>query len=173
MSDTNRKLLCRSGGTFTTDAVYQTADGLEVDSSEHYEIVRRRVLYDDVQLVTYHSERGVGYLVLTGLWAALFLTAGISLLMASLQSWPGAMVFLAIGAPPMLMFLARLVFGRDAITVFGRRSKAVLRFSGARRARTRELYDRICADVRRVQAAAAEEPQPQSPLPPDVPMPPA
>ena len=151
MNDADRKLICRMGGMFTRDSVYHTPEGLEIDASEQHEVVRRRVFFDDVQLVTLHSDYGAGYLVATGVVSGFFGFLGILMLMISPDAWPVALVFFAFGSPTFFMFLVRVLFGRVTVTVFGRRSKAVLRFSGARRKRAREIYGQICAMVRRAQ----------------------
>lgn len=170
-----RKLLARSGGVIVPrEKVFQAADGLEIDTSEHYEIVRRRVFYDDVTLVTYHSDRGLWYLLLTGIVGALFTTMGMIIVNAG--AWPASVVFFMFAIPADILFLVRLIAGRDVITVFGRRSKAVLRFSALRRRRARAIYDEICAAVREAQAAASvPEPAapPPAPMPEGVPLPPA
>ena len=156
MTEQPRKLLSRWGNLFSRDSVYQTAEGLEVDASEHYEIVRRRVFFDDVQLVTFHREYGIAYLLITAVIALFFGTIGFVILTASTQAWPAALVFFGFAAPAALMFIFRVLFGVDVISVFGRRSKAVLRFSGMRRRRAREVYGQICSTVRRVQAEAEQ-----------------
>ncbi len=171
-----RKLLRRSGSLFAREAVFQTADGLEVDLTEHYEVVRRRVLYDDVSLVTYHSDRGFWYLLSTAVIGALFTLMGMYIVGLGPNTWPVSLMFFAFGIPSLILCLVRLMFGRDVITVFGRRSKAVLRFSALRRKRARAVYGEICAAVRRAQAAAsasAPEPPSAAAMPEGVPMPPA
>ena len=64
------------------------------------------------------------------------------------------------------------MMGRDVVTVFGRRSKAVLRFGSFRKQRAREVYGHVCAAVRRGQSAIVTQEAPAPALPPDVPMPP-
>jgi hypothetical protein len=49
----------------------------------------------------------------------------------------------------------RLTLQLDFVTVFGRRSKAVMRFV-ARKRRAREVYGRICSRTTEVQRAMAE-----------------
>lgn len=153
------------------DTVYQLPDGLEVESSAFYEVIRRRVFFDDVLLVTYHRESGPLYLVLTAVIGLIFVAIAIAILAANTDFWPAAAVFLAVGLPVLAMFFLRLVYGVDVITVFGRRSKAVLRF-GMKKARAREVYGQICAAVRRAQATPPAPEAAAPPLPADVPLPP-
>lgn len=142
-----RKRLMKSRTAFSHVTVYQTAEGLEIESNEQYEIVERRVLFDDVILVTLHRELGVAYLVVTGLFAAFFLGFGILVLSFNVDTWPAAVVLGIFGGPVFLAFLVRLFLGVDVVTVFGRRSKADLRFA-LRKKRAREVYGTICAAVR-------------------------
>lgn len=142
-----RKLLAKSRQAFSNQKVFQTAEGLEIESNEQYEIVERRVLFDDVQLVTIHREKGVAYLIVTALFSLFFLGLAILILSSNIDSWPAAVVFGTMGTPVFLAFLIRLFLGVDVITVFGRRSKAELRFA-LRKKRAREVYGTICAAVR-------------------------
>ena len=47
MSAAPRKLLTRGASLASRTAVYETAEGLEVESKEQYDTVHRRVLYED------------------------------------------------------------------------------------------------------------------------------
>ena len=172
-----RHRLSRYTSLVGREAVYQLEDGLEVESNQYYDVTRRRVFFDDVLLVTYHRESSPLYLVITAVFGLLFLAIAVAIVAAETRLWPMALPFLLIGLPVLVAFVLRLIFGLDIITVFGRRSKAVLRF-GMRKRRAREVYGQICAAVRRIQgsvAAPVTPPSPESeapPLPPDVPPPP-
>ena len=169
-----RTLLCRTRTFMGNDAIFLTPDGLDVDGAEHYDVVRRRVLFDDVHLVTLHTERGAAYLILTGVFGSFFLALGIFVISLNFQAWPAALVFLVIGAIPFAMFLLRLATGRAVVTVFGRRSKAALRFGTFRATRARSAYGQICAAVRRAQSATPVSGRESTapPLPEGVPLPP-
>jgi hypothetical protein len=145
-----RKVLSRWRTAASRETVYQTADGLDVESNQQYEIVERRVLFDDVLLVTLHRYVGIAYPLVTGLFAAFFIGIGILILSINVDSWIAAAIFGAIGAPFLIALLLRVMFGVDVITVFGRRSKAILRF-GLRKKRAREVYGQVCAAVRNAQ----------------------
>lgn len=167
---TNRTLLHRSRTPFGSDAAFLTSDGIDVDSTQNYEVVRRRVLFDDVHLVTLHHERGAAFVIVTGLFAAFFLALAILIVSIDTDAWPGALPFFAVGLLFLVPFLVRMAAGRDVVTVFGRRSKAVLRFGSFSGERPREVYGQICAAVRRGQSAPVETPA--APIPPDLPLPP-
>ena len=142
-----RKLIGRSRTLGARAAVYQVHDGLEIETSEQYDIVQRRVLFDDVLMVTIHREMGPLYLFLTGSLAVFFLGIGLLILNANIDAWPAALVFGVFGAPALLAFLIRLFLGVDVVTIFGRRSKANVRFA-LRKRLAREVYGAICAAVR-------------------------
>lgn len=168
-----RTLLRRSRTMMGTDAAFLTEDGLDVDASENYEITRRRVFFDDVQLVTIHRERGVAYLIATGAFGTLFLAMAIFIVSISFEAWPAAIFPFALGIIPFIAFLIRLAVGRDVVSVFGRRSKAVMRFNPFQQRRARAVYGQVCAAVRRAQSARVSVPEsPPPPLPADVPLPP-
>jgi uncharacterized integral membrane protein len=145
-----RKFLGRSNTAASRTSVYQAADGFDVESREQYEVVQRRVLYDDILFVTYHREKGVLFLVLTGLYSLLFIAITLAILSVNVNNWPAALIIGAVALPGILAFLSRLLFGVDVITIFGRRSKAAMRFA-FRKKHARNLYGQICAAVRTAQ----------------------
>ena len=142
-----RKLLGKSRSFGSRAEIYQAGDGLEIETSEQYNIVQRRVLFDDVMMVTLHRELGVLYLILTGMLALFFLGIALAILSINVDAWQGALIFGIFGAPPFFAFFIRLFLGVDVVTIFGRRSKADLRFA-LRKQRARQTYGTICAAVR-------------------------
>jgi len=150
-----RKLIGRSSSLFSRDAVWQVPDGLEVETSDQYDITRRQVLFQDIFFVTHHRMFGVGYLVATGLISLFFV--GIAMLVIGIggaDEWVAALVILGIGMPAILSFLLRLLFRLDVITIYGKRSKASIRFR-LRKQRARQVYAQICATVRNAQTHMA------------------
>ena len=145
-----RKVLGRSRTLGSRATIYQGADALEIEVNEQYEVVEKRVLYDDVLMVTLHREKGVFYLILTALLALFFLGIGILIISINVDGWPAALIFGLFGLPFLIAFLTRLLLGVDVVTVFGRRSKTDLRFA-LRKQRAREAYGTICAAVRNAQ----------------------
>lgn len=176
MTDPDRTLLDKWSTTLTRVRVYQTPHGLDVETNEHFEVSNTRVFYDDVQLVTLHREYGALYLTLTGLFSLGFLI--LFAFMAAISKAAmiaGIVVFIMFGSWFTVAFLIRALWGVDIVTVFGRRSKAVLRYRFRKR-RAREIYGRICAAVRAAQRVPTELPaESPAPLPPDSvpPLPPA
>jgi hypothetical protein len=159
---------------FVRERVYEVGDGLEVESSEHYEVIRKRVLYEDVLLITYHREAGIWFIVLSGLVGAFFLFIGVIVVISTRSSsaLPFGVLWLAMASPFFLAATLRAILRVDVISVFGRRSKAVLRFS-FRKKRAREVYGRILARARQIQRSLerelAEEAAAPVPMPPEAP----
>jgi hypothetical protein len=82
-----------------------------------------------------------------------------------------AITFALLALPFLIALIVRLVLKLDFVTVFGRRSKAVMRFAIKKR-RAREVYGHICARAREVQRSM--EPPPAAPVPvEEPPLPPA
>lgn len=175
MTDESRKLLGTAAALGLRTRIYQTADGFDIDSREQYDVIQRRVLFHDVQFVTLHRRLGALYLSLTGCTTLFFATIAIAIVSYNALNWEPAAVFFAIALPFLILFLVRLLLGQYVVTIFGRRSKAEMRFS--RKTRAREIYGKVCAAVReaqrtRVTAEAppvAELPVEAPPLPPSVP----
>lgn len=173
MTAPDRQLLGKWATALARVRIYQVPDGLEIETNEHFEVSNTRVFFDDVQLVTLHRERGTLYLALTGVFSFGFLALVAFLATLPNEAWVVGIVFGIMGLPFLIAFLTRAIWGIDVVTIFGRRSKASLRFR-FRKQRAREVYGRICAAVRAAQRTAiipresAERPLPDSlpPLPP-------
>jgi len=167
MHDPNRTLLDKWASPLTRVRVYQTPEGLDVETNEHFEVAYTRVFFEDVQMVTYHREYGPLYLTLTGLFSLAFLI--LFAFMASINTEAmiaGLIIFIMFGSWFTVAFLIRALWGVDVVTVFGRRSKAVLRYRFRKR-RARETYGKICAAVRAAQRELMPPPPPaESPAPP-------
>jgi hypothetical protein len=170
MTPAPRRKLGRNVGVITRELIFETADGVEVDSREGYDIVRKRVLFEEVLLVTIHRAYGVTYVVVMLLLSIVFGILAVGFQFGAHEA--GAAITFAILALPFLIALiVRLVLKLDFVTVFGRRSKAVMRFAVKKR-RAREVYGHICARAREVQRSM--EPPPAAPVPvEEPPLPPA
>jgi hypothetical protein len=172
-----RKLLARTSSLATRGAVYEVDDGLEVETSDHYEISRQRVLYGDIALVTLHRRVGWVFVLVNLGVVAFFLTmAGVFLTLSREQGmWVAAGIFATFGSPFLLAALLRLAFRVDEVTVWGRRSQASLRYT-FRKGKARRLFEEIADKVRTAQeqlratydaeAVAAPAPMPVGEAPP-------
>jgi hypothetical protein len=160
MTPGKRTLLGRNAGVMLREAVYETVDAIECEAREGYDVTRKRVLFEEVLLVTIHREAGTFYVVAMAAAAVIF--AGIALLFQLWARVPGVAISFGIVALPFFIgCVFRLVMKLDYVSVFGRRSKAVMAFS-LRKRRAREVYGRICSRALEVQRAmvAAEQPPP-------------
>ena len=170
----DRKRLTRWSNLISRSVGYQLPDAVEVESSQNYEIVRRRVFFDEVEMVTLHRERTPLFLIFTGLYAGFFTMIGLVLL--ATDTMPAPLIFFAIALPGLVAFILRAIFGVDVVTVTGTRSQAAIRF-GMRKQRARETYGALCSAVRDTHRRlereyAAEAPPVAAPPAEDVPMPP-
>lgn len=169
----NERTFLNRARTFVgTDAAYLTRDSVEIDSSQAYSVFRRRVFFDDVSLVTLHRERGWPFVVVTGVFGTFCLALAIFIIAINVKAWAGALPFVIVGFPAFIACLVRLAMGRSVVTVFGRRTRAVLRFSVFRSQRARAVYGQLCSAVRRAQSSFSAPESPERPLPSDVPLPP-
>jgi hypothetical protein len=160
MTPGKRTLLGRNAGVMLREAVYETADAIECETREGYDVTRKRVLFEEVLLVTIHREAGTLYVVAMGAAAVIF--AGIALLFQLWARVPGVAISFGIVALPFLIgCVFRLVLKLDYVCVFGRRSKAVMAFS-LRKRRAREVYGRICSRALEVQRSMVAAEQPSS-----------
>ncbi|HYH47320.1 MAG TPA: hypothetical protein VEG34_16690, partial [Thermoanaerobaculia bacterium] len=67
-----RRYLGRAQSLSERVRTYWTAEALEVDRADNYEIRRRRVFFDEILLVTLHNTRGVLVAILPLCLALLF-----------------------------------------------------------------------------------------------------
>jgi len=145
--------------------VFRTDEALEVDSSDRYEIRRRRVFFDEVVLATLHRQWGGGPYP----WSFASLALLTGLLSLAFTSEPIALgITLGIAGFFGLLALAGFLVPSWIVTVYGKRARARIRFR-LREAKARTLYDEICRAAAEAQRALAER---QSPPVVEVPLPP-
>ncbi|MCU1245503.1 MAG: hypothetical protein JWN02_1413 [Acidobacteria bacterium] len=168
-----RKLLGRFRGIATNQSIYEVADGIEIDESDNFEMQRRRVLYEDVLYVTHHREVGVAFPVINACLALSFFFGGAAAYANG--STPAALIIAASGLPFAVASIVRMIVGVDIITIFGRRSRARIRYP-FRKKKARQVYGQICARTRQLQTQLARELRDQeaaAPPPPNLPGPPS
>jgi hypothetical protein len=138
--------------------VFRTPDALEVDSSDHYEIQRRRVFLDEVQLVTLHRGLGGGVYpwVLGGLTLFTGFIAAVSFTIPDATEIRNG--FLLATAVLAALAVASGFLPAWTVTVYGRRTRARMRYR-FREGKARAVYAEICAAV-----AEAQSPSPPDPL---------
>jgi hypothetical protein len=145
--------------------VFLVDGALEVDEDLNYDIERRRVYFDDVLAITYHR-------VLGGLHVGALAFCMVVFGLAALGFWSedelvAAGVFLGIAAVFLALAIVRLILGIDVITVYGRRTRARMKFGWAK-ARARRTFQELVDLVRARQSEAAQAiaPAPPPPMPP-------
>jgi len=134
--------------------VYRTADAIEVDEIEGTDVSRRRVLLDEVLLVTFHRAYGLAFILTMIALVTVFGFLSGLLLLADRTA--GLVSFALTVAPPLAALVLRLALGVDVVTVFGRRTKAEIPF-WFRKARGREIFRLVCRLARERQERAARE----------------
>jgi hypothetical protein len=154
MAATRRVHLGTSSGLSYVQKVYRTPDAIEVEEIEGIDVTRRRVLLEEVLLVTYH--RGYGVAFVATLSALLIVFTGLSALVAMGDRALALVVFALTGLPTLLLLLLRLALGVDVLTVYGLRSRAQLYF-WLRKARGREAFRQVCRLARERQDRLARQ----------------
>lgn len=148
----DRELLATRSGLSTVTRVYRAPDAIEVEEAEGIDVVRRRILLDEVLMVTRHRERGTVFVITTAALAVVF--TGLAAVVSLDGDRDAALVLFALfGLPFLVALLWRLAFGVDVVTVFGKRSRVALRFSPVR-GRGPVVYGRLCRLVRSAQRPA-------------------
>jgi len=151
-----RKLLGTASDFLTRVRIYLTDDAVEIDEIEGYTGVRKRVLFDEVLLVTLDRRRKLQSLLLWGGLTLLFSMPGtIAAYVGPSDARLGGLIMIALmGGPFFLGFVVHGVVGTDHVTVFGKRTIAQMRFV-LRKRRARETFDLLRDVVRRSQQPAA------------------
>jgi hypothetical protein len=139
--------------------VYLTADALEIDQVDGYDVTRRRVFLNDVELITLHQERRWGLAVTLWVVAGLVAAPGaVAVLIASEHGNFDRVLWVVLGIfgiPAVVVALVGLVpllVPTPVLSVFGRRTKAMMRFTW-RPLRALGMRDRLVAAVTAAQAA--------------------
>ena len=154
----NRTALGRDFSFSERSYGWLSADAVEVDEVDGYDVQRRRVLLDEVLLVTLHRARRVPLLVL---WFCLWALIAWPILLVRSNS--GASIwFLLASSPFALFFIGHAILGTDYVTVFGRRSRARVAFN-VRKRRARQVYELLVAETEAAQTRHAPPTQPAEP----------
>jgi hypothetical protein len=148
-----RRLLATDQSIGESIRIYRAGDALEVDVISLYNIRRRRVFFDEVQLVTLHSRRGLPPAAVA--WGALALLMGLTSNGIGRNGDPRTLsIFLAVAAAFALGSLGSMLMPVWTVTVFGKRTRARLRFR-LRGGKARRIYGEICRAVAEAQEDAA------------------
>jgi hypothetical protein len=145
-----RRLLATQGTYGGQTRVYRTPEGLEIDSAEDDKILRRRLFWDEVLLVTLHRASDWPFLVTASLGTLflLLLTAAF----AAIEGRAGVAWSLFTWIPLGVYTVLRGIKGVPTVSVYGRRTCARLPFP-LRAERARQTYVEMCSAARRRQEA--------------------
>jgi len=147
--------------------VFRLPDALETDEASFIRIERTRVYFDDVLAITRHRQLGLPFMVFNGLMAGGFLSGALFSWMSKAE--PGLIIFFGVVALPFVLALAaRLVFGVDVITVYGRRTMTRMKYF-FRKGRAREVFEDLTREIDARQQKAAPAAAPPPALPPEPP----
>jgi hypothetical protein len=147
-----RTFLARQAGLGSVERIYRTRDAIEVDELEGYDVTRRRVLFDEVLLVTRHQEVGWGFVV--GMLVLLTILGFITMVIAIADFKSGVLAALLLVLPILAALVLRLALRVDVITVHGPRSKARIPF-WFQKQRGGEVFRLICRLAREHQERRA------------------
>lgn len=145
-----RTLLGRRTTVSSQWKVYRSPDAIETEELEGYDVVRKRVLLDEVLLVTLH--RTIGWPFVVTMVVLVLLCALITLGVAAVDRTVGLAVGAALVLPLLVLLVLRLVLGVEVVTVFGKRTKAEIHF-WFRKRRAREVFSLVCRLARERQQA--------------------
>ena len=157
----------------TRQKVYWANAGLEVDEYDRraYEIIRKRVFFDDVLALTHSQFYGWFNILCLSLGIAFFALIAFVIMTETRDTGTG-IVFFALACPFLIFLILRLLLKVDVVTVYGKRTKAEMFFM-FRKGRAKELYQQLAAAIEKSQAelaaqiaAEAQPPLPTEPLPP-------
>jgi len=154
MTTPAKTLIGKDNGLATRGRVYETEDAIVAETSDQYELSRKSVLFEDILLITYHREIGWTFIVVQSVVIFfVLLVAGITY--AANGPFLSVAIIAAFAIPSIIALIVRLIFKVDVISIFGRRSRAAIRFS-FRKKHARELYGRLCYRTRQKQRVPDE-----------------
>jgi hypothetical protein len=162
-----KRLLLGTNNKFgSRTRIYLTDAAIEVDELDGYTGTRKRVLFDEVLLVTYDQRRR-GLIVATAL-LSLAISAGIAAVLFTARA-PIATYLIpsAVSMPFLIVLIYHLAFGANCITVFGKRTTAQGFTLGRRRAQTIfNLLQKRVAEVQEREWIVKSPPLPADPSSP-------
>jgi hypothetical protein len=140
--------------------VFLTADAVEVDDIDGFDVVRTRVLLDDVMQLSLHKRPPWGLF-----WTVLLVMTFILLVVGLFPANRGFVLrfLLPVFALSLAANVMRVVFGVHYVTVFGRRSKARMAFY-MRGRKARAVFDLLVERVTQRQAPPSESSAGDQPL---------
>jgi hypothetical protein len=150
-----RQFLGKQSSLIRRSRTYLADGAIEVQEIEGYSGRRRRVLFDEVTLVTLDRRRRAVRMVLCAVVASVLIASGgfgeRDLSRISERSAPLFFLTMIPAAFFLLIFALEAIFGVDTVTVFGKRSYARMSFVFGK-GRARRAYEMVVEEVRKAQA---------------------
>jgi hypothetical protein len=165
-----RTFVARRLGLSSVERIYRTRDGIEVDELEGYDVTRRRVLFDEVLLVTYHKE--VGWAFVVTMLVLLTFISFFTLVAGAIDTGAGVGMTVFFILPLVVLLVLRLALRVDVVTVHSRRTRARIPF-WFQKDRAREVFRLTARLAREHQDRFAKAQQAARPPAPEPPSPPA
>jgi hypothetical protein len=148
-----REFLGRRRAFGEVHRAYLRGAALEVDTSDWYDLRRRRLQLDEVQRITLHREIRAGTLAVC-LAVGLFFAALAALLALGMKTGGAWITFAFLAALGLAGALWTLVFRSSIITVTSPRARVVIVHVGRPR-HSREVFRLLADRTRETQASAS------------------
>lgn len=141
-------------GLASTQEVYRTPDAIEAHEIEGSDVSCRRVLLDEVLLVTIHRAYGLPFVF--AMLALITVLGSIGAFLTLADRWLGLGWLALTTLPPLVALGLRFALGIDVVTVSGRRTRVRLAF-WFRKAAARDTFLLICRLARERQQRLARQ----------------
>lgn len=145
-----RKKLGANHALGSWQEIFETDGGLIVDDYDQSEIVRKRVFFDDVILITRHHHVGSWFVAICLALAGLFSLMALLMFMGD-ERLGAAIIFIGVACPFWIPALLRIFLGYEVITVYGSYTKAQMRFM-FRKTRANQIYTDLIRKIRQAQS---------------------
>ncbi len=146
-----RRLLARDASLVERIRIYRRGPSLEVDTSSFFRIVRHRVLFQEVELMTLHRGRSVLSMLGLGL-----LGLSIGLIAPAIADAGGGTIALTMLSAGAAGIVLGALLPDWVISVQSRRSWVRMRL-GWSHGKARRVFDQLAADVHETQARIERE----------------
>ncbi|MEI6234701.1 MAG: hypothetical protein WCL32_18785 [Planctomycetota bacterium] len=159
------KTFLGKGGQIGSMRVFLTDDCFEIEEESYVDLVRRRIFFDDILMVTHSRRVGWYRLAMPAIMCGVLALVSLGFVVDSVMF--GAILF-GIGALAFgTVFLKRLMSHVDVITVFGRRKRCEIAYA-SKPEQVKEHYELIVNAIQKKVAettARIERERPPVPVP--------
>lgn len=123
--------------------------GIEVEERASFEVVRRRILFDEVHALTLHTARRWSGVI--ALWLVAFVVLAIASAFSTSDQSEMVVIFASAALAIVLAGVVLLAMPAQVITIYGRRTRVrvIFRFGAGK---AREWLARLSREIERAQA---------------------